>query len=92
MSEQISGKVMSVVVGVVGAVIALILLLVIMGNASIIAQINSGLTAICDSGWPLASLFNSESGIVPLLIIVGIFIGAIVLAIGVGISAYKKGK
>ena len=92
MSKQISSRVMGVVVGVIGAVIALILLLVIMGNESIIAQINTGLDAINGSGWPLATLFDSTNGIVPLLIIVGVFIGAIVLAIGVGVSAQHKGK
>ena len=82
---------MKVVYGTVGGLLALILFLTIVGQASIIALINTGLTGICNSGWPLASLFNPSGGIVPLVLVVGFFIGAIALGVGVGqVTGHKK--
>jgi len=91
-SQKLSGGIMALVYGVVGAVIGLILLLLIIGNSAIITLINNGLTAICDSGWPLANLFDPNNGVVPMLIVVGIFIGSIGLALGIGFVATKGYK
>lgn len=76
---------------VVMSIVLLIIVLLIIGSNSIITQINNGLTAVCNSGWPLASLFDPANGVMPLLIVIGVFLAAITLALGIG-SAIKKGN
>jgi hypothetical protein len=81
----------SKITGVVYAILGVILVLLLVGNAGMVAIINSSLTGICNSGWPLASVFNPTDGIVPLLIIVGLLLATIAGAMAIGKSA-KGGK
>jgi len=72
------------ILGVVFAILGVIIVLLIVGNDSMVTLINDGLTGICNSGWPLAALFNPTGGIVPLLIVVGLFVGVIAGALAIG--------
>lgn len=79
-------KLEGTIMGVVYAILAVIIVLLIVGSAGMVALINTALTGICDSGWPLASLFNPSGGIVPLLIVVGLLIATIIGAMQIGKS------
>ena len=85
MDSQLKGKIMTVVYAILGV----ILVLLIVGNTGMVALINSALTGICDSGWPLASLFNPTGGVVPLLIVVGLLIATIAGALAIGGGSRK---
>jgi len=80
-----------VIMGAIFAILAIVILLLIVGTSSMVALINSALSGICNSGWPLASLFNPSNGIVPLLIVVGLFIAIVIGAFAIG-GSMKTGQ
>jgi hypothetical protein len=79
------------VLGVVFAILAVILVLMIIGQSAMVTLINNALTGICNSGWPLASLFNPDGGIVPLIIVVGLLVASIAGALAIG-QKMRAGK
>ena len=69
----VSNQISQVIFGILGFVVGLI----VIGQDSVITLINNALTGLCDSGWPLASLFSPSTGIMPLVIMASILGGAV---------------
>jgi len=79
------------ILGVVFAILAVVIVLLIVGQSSMVTLINNALSGICNSGWPLAALFNPDGGIVPLLIVVGLLVASIGGALAIG-KSMNSGK
>ena len=90
--QSMSSRLVLTISALVGSIVGLILAVSIVGNSSVVTQINTALTNFSGSGWPLASLFDPSSGIITLIIVVGVLIMTIGLALGIGAGVVKSRK
>jgi len=90
--QNMSGKLVMTISALVGSIVGLILAVSIVGNSSVVTQINTALTSFSSSGWALASLFHPSTGIITLIIVVGVLIMTIGLALGIGSGVAGRRK
>jgi hypothetical protein len=91
MSINAAGYVAPLVGGLLGALfgfLSWILVLTVIGSTSMVSMINTALDSICDSGWMLASFFNSEGGILTIFITLGLFVLVAAGSIGGALVGY----
>jgi hypothetical protein len=79
------GGILGTIFGFLGWIISTLII------GALITPANTAFSAICNSGWLLALLFNPSGGIVTVFPVVGIFIMIAIGSIGGAIGGYAIG-